>query len=117
MFRKVSFAMITSLLTVGLGRMPRVLASPISPWVALSLVQCRWVSSCHPWCQMWAARGTQQCSAEPGAVGISLPAAPWHGGCWGVNSLLSLGLQPRLPPQGLSGLRTKEEMAAFMSIL
>lgn len=117
MFRKVSFAVITSLLTVGLGRTPRVLTSPIGPWVALTLVPCRWVSSRHPRRQMWAARRTQQCSAEPGAVGISPPATPWHGGRWGVNTLLSLGLQPRLPPRGPSGLRIKEEMAAFMRIL
>lgn len=109
--------MITSLLTVGLGRMPGVSASPISPRVALTLAQCRWVLSHHLQCQMWAMRGTQQCCAEPGAVGISLPAAPQHGGCWGVNTPLNLGLQPRLPPRGLSGLRMKEEMAAFMAIL
>lgn len=117
MFRKVSFATITSLLTVGWGRMLGVLASPINPWVTVPLVQSWWVLSRHHPCQMWAAQETQHRPAEPGAVSICLPAARWHGGCWGVNTPLSLGLQPSLPPQGLSGLMTKEEMAAFMSIL
>lgn len=60
--------------------------------------------------------GTGQCPAEPDVVDISLDISLQAMGCWAINTLPILGLQPRLPPRALQGSATEEEISAFMSI-